>query len=234
MWAMRATVDWIEVDTPPETGAGVVYWRARLGAAHVLLRGRGAPRRGSSASDALLPANVASAWLEQVHSNRVLEADQPGRAGRADGIVVGLAGLAATVAAADCVPVLLAAPGRVAAVHAGWRGLAAGIVESAARGLDRPVAWIGPAIGPCCYEVGEDVASAVVAASDESIRRPGPKARPHLDLALAAAVQLASAHAERIQVLRHCTSCRVDWLESHRRDGEAAGRNLASIWLPVA
>jgi len=223
--------------SPPEASArGAPRWRDRLGPAELLFVGRGAPRRGERLAPELLPAGVETAWLEQVHSARLLETSEAGPAGAGDGLLIGRPGLAAVVAAADCVPVLLAAADRVAAVHAGWRGLADGIVARAVERLAPHWAWIGPAIGPCCYEVGEEVAAAVVAASAPEVRRAGATGRPHLDLAGAAARQLAAARGagiREIRVLRHCTRCRGEWLESHRRDRERAGRNLAAIWLPL-
>ena len=90
-------------------------------------------------------------------------------------------------------------------------------------------AWIGPAIGPCCYEVGEDVASEVESASgcEVVIRRPGRK--PHLDLVLAASKQLAGLGLGSISSSGCCVRCDSDWW-SYRRDGATAGRNYAFIW----
>ncbi|KAB2959206.1 MAG: polyphenol oxidase family protein, partial [Thermoanaerobaculia bacterium] len=154
------------VTAAPVPLAGVPAWRFGAHGASALFLGRGAPARGASISPELLPESVAPAWLRQVHSARVLEA-AAGACGEGDALVTGRAGVAATVATADCVPVLLAVPGAVAAVHAGWRGVVAGVVPAALervreRGdLARAVAWIGPSIGPCCYEVGEEVAAQV-------------------------------------------------------------------------
>ncbi len=173
------------------------------------------------------PSRVA--WLEQVHSATVLEA-VPGVNGPADALTTDRRGLALCVVTADCVPVLLAAPGRVAAVHAGWRGLAAGVVPTAlARFGTGPVsAWIGPAIGVCCYEVGEEVAAEVARASSAAVVRPGPRGRPHIDLAAAAALQLRRHGVREIHRLGLCTRC-DDRLRSYRREGAGAGRNLAVI-----
>jgi polyphenol oxidase len=221
----------VELDTTPERLAGAAAWRGELAGARFLFLGRGAPPRGGEWPAGLLPPGVARGWLTQVHSARALEG-APGSCGEGDALVVRRAALAATVAVADCVPVLLAGRAGVAAVHAGWRGLAAGVIAAAVERLGAvEAAWIGPAIGPCCYEVSEEVATAVVAASAPEIRRAGRGERPHLDLAGAARVQLARAGARDITILRHCTRCRAEWLESHRRDGERAGRNLALIWI---
>jgi copper oxidase (laccase) domain-containing protein len=122
----------------------------------------------------------------------------------------------------------------VAAVHAGWRGFVAGVIPAALARFAEPaaiIAWIGPAIGPCCYEVGDEVAEPVVARSAESVRKPGPRGRPHIDLALAAAIELARCGVGEIRRMAWCTACHPATLESYRRDGAAAGRNRSLIWL---
>ncbi|HEX2164551.1 MAG TPA: laccase domain-containing protein, partial [Thermoanaerobaculia bacterium] len=92
-------------------------------------------------------------------------------------------------------------------------------------------AWIGPALGPCCYEVGEEVAEAVAAASDPAVvSRPAAGARPRLDLAAAARRQLAALGVEDVRTVAACTRCEADLLWSYRRDGRRAGRNHAFIW----
>ena len=87
---------------------------------------------------------------------------------------------------ADCVPVLVAGPEGLAAIHAGWRGIVGGIIPATlARMKGEPAewtAWVGPAIGACCYEVGDDVARQVVGASGPEVAIPGPAGKPHLDL----------------------------------------------------
>ncbi len=100
--------------------------------------------------------------------------------------------------------------------------------------LDRPAAglqsWIGPAIGSCCYEVGSEVAEKVAEASGRQVIVRGGGQRPHLDLILAAELQLASLGLESIQTLRVCTRCSSEWLWSYRREGAGVGRNLAFAW----
>jgi YfiH family protein len=146
-------------------------------------------------------------------------------------------GLALSVITADCVPVLLAtAEGHLAAIHAGWRGIAGGIVPVAARELPRDGqqvrAWIGPAIGPCCYEVEGDVARAVAEASSAEAVVPGAgrDGRPHLDLRLAVRHQLEREGFPSPRRLGPCTRCHPEWLHSYRGSGPAAGRNVAFIW----
>lgn len=182
--------------------------------------------------------------LEQVHGAAVVvaradattpEADaarwEPGRSGRA----------IPCVRTADCVPILVVdrRRGAVAAIHAGWRGTAAGIVGAAVRAMaaegSEPsdlVAALGPAIGACCYETGEDVAGAVAAASGgEGLVRPAGGGRPHVDLRAANGRQLldASLPSAALHVAPWCTRCRVDLFYSFRGEGPAAGRAMAAV-----
>ena len=102
------------------------------------------------------------AWANQVHGCTVLTAERAGLLGDGDAIVVFVPGIPIAVATADCVPIVIDAPGATAVVHAGWRGAAAGVLPAALATMEgsghRPTrAAIGPAIGPCCYEVGPEV-----------------------------------------------------------------------------
>jgi YfiH family protein len=173
--------------------------------------------------------------LRQVHGKRLVDRREGGDGIEADGIVAsrddGAAG-APTVKTADCVPILLAAAdgSRIAAVHAGWRGIAAGIVPAGVERLaqgepETLVAAIGPAIGPCCYEVGPEVAAAVPGAT---VAGAG---RPHLDLKRAVVLQLVRAGLAEGRVHRApwCTRCSDGLFFSYRRQGKAAGRQLATI-----
>jgi hypothetical protein len=163
----------------------------------------------------------------------VLQA-RPGECGDGDALVSRGGGPALSIVTADCVPVLLAGPCAIAAAHAGWRGIAAGVVGATVQAMDEDPAslqaWIGPAIGPCCYETGPDVAAQVAAASDAAIVTAGPAGRPHLDLQLAVRRQLQAAGLHHVRVLALCTRCEAATLHSYRRDGKAAGRNHAFIW----
>jgi hypothetical protein len=180
--------------------------------------------------------------VHQVHGCHLLAADQAGEADgelwpEADGLLLSEPGRLALVRTADCLPLLLArADGRAAAaVHAGWRGLAAGIVPRAVAALARQAgcrpgdlcAAVGPAIGPAAYEVGPEVA----AAFDPAFRRPGADAggRAHLDLQAAAAAQLAAAGVAVIDVAEECTWSQPELFFSHRRDGARTGRQGAVI-----
>jgi YfiH family protein len=168
------------------------------------------------------------ATLKQIHSARVLMADAPGFIGEGDALVTRHPGLTVSVRTADCYPILLVnvETREVAAVHAGWRGTSAGIVGEALklmnaqpRNAHQILAAIGPGIGGCCYEVGEDVA--------RQFGQPAGK----LDLAAANYQQLrdAGVPAQNIDVLRHCTFCQADQFHSYRRDKEHAGRMISYI-----
>ena len=159
---------------------------------------------------------------------------RPGFCGEGDALYTEEKGLALSVMTADCVPVLMAGPGGIAAIHAGWRGIVSGIIPATLEKLaGRPsewTAWIGPSIGVCCYEVGDDVASQVVAASGPEIAVPGPAGKPHLDLPGAARRQLARAGVADVIVLTRCTRCDAETLWSYRREGKQAGRDVGFIW----
>jgi hypothetical protein len=170
----------------------------------------------------------AFAVLRQVHGSHVVDLDQvapdPGHpeavAAEADAAVVGPAGPPVAILTADCVPLAVVAPadGRVVAVHAGWRGLAAGIVERAVELLGRAddlVAAIGPAIGPCHYEVGEEVVAAVGPPAIVE-RRDGST---FLDLPGTVAGILSRAGVPTIDRAAECTACEPARFFSHRRDG---------------
>jgi polyphenol oxidase len=134
-------------------------------------------------------------------------------------------GLAMMLITADCLPVALArangAEPALAVLHVGWRGLLEGIVEAAAEALGggRLAAAIGPGIGPCCYEVGEEVAQPFRARFGAEVLH-GTK----LDLYAAVEKALTAAGCARVERVELCTSCHPDLFFSHRRDGGATGR----------
>jgi hypothetical protein len=165
--------------------------------------------------------------LDQIHSNKSIEALMPGRLGQGDALFTNRPGHWIAVRTADCVPVLLADPDHraIAMIHAGWRGTAAGIIQRtldalAARFGSRPgqmIAAIGPAIGGCCYEVGPEVAS----------RFPGqPPGKGKLDLRELLRGQLARTGVAESNIFggAPCTFCRDSEFFSFRREGAAAGR----------
>ncbi|MFN7978992.1 MAG: peptidoglycan editing factor PgeF [Vicinamibacterales bacterium] len=167
----------------------------------------------------------------------------------ADAAITATPGLAVTVVAADCVPILLADPntGAVAAIHAGWRGTCARVaVETVAAlrrefGVDpaRLVAAIGPSIGACCYEVGDDLLRAFEDAGHSSIDRAewfsrDDAGRLRLDLWRANADQLVHAGLapDAVHVSALCTRTHAQVFESYRAEGERAGRMAAIITAP--
>jgi YfiH family protein len=185
--------------------------------------------------------------LRQVHCAGVFEASReaiarPGHTDwpEADIAVSRDASLVLTVRAADCVPVLLAdrATGAVAAIHAGWRGTAAGAVQAATRALSEKfgtepgniIAAVGPSIGPCCYTVGEALVQPFAAHSDAPrwFNRTGEL---RLDLWQATRDQLerAGVAPRNIHVCELCTFDHAGVFPSYRRDGKAAGRLTAAI-----
>jgi YfiH family protein len=167
------------------------------------------------------------AFARQVHGTRLLD-HRLARAGdleEADGHVISEPGMAALVFVADCLPVALAGAGGAAMVHAGWRGLAGGILAAAAEAVEADAAAIGPGIGPCCYEVGDEVLAAF-ADLGEGVARGRM-----LDLPEAARRSLAKAGVGRIESAGLCTSCEPELFFSHRRDEGRTGRQGGLVWL---
>jgi YfiH family protein len=180
--------------------------------------------------------------LKQVHGVRVVEAPWDGTP-EADASIASSAGWLLGIKTADCLPVLLVDPGRrsVAAAHAGWRGTAAGVVARAVAALvargSRPgdlLAALGPGIGPCCYEVGDELREAF-GPSAEPFFRPGPRGRPHLDVRAANVRQLQEAglRPDSLHHVADCTRCRADLYPSYRRDGKGAGRMISFVGFSV-
>ena len=175
-------------------------------------------------------------WLRQVHGTEVVDA-AAGPA-TADGSFTDAAGTVCAILTADCVPIFLCdrRGTMVGALHAGWRGLAAGVIEAGVERMDVPgaslLAWLGPAIGPAAFEVGEDVRAAFVCADADAARAFVPSAHGRW---LADLYQLARRRLERLGVTAvfggdHCTATQADLFYSYRRDG-ATGRMASIIWL---
>jgi purine-nucleoside/S-methyl-5'-thioadenosine phosphorylase / adenosine deaminase len=189
------------------------------------------------------PGGFAMGW--QVHGAGIEVHDgKPEQSGwvrrgalpKSDGQVTSHPGVTPLVLAADCVPLVIAGDGTIAAVHCGWRGVAAGIVARAvelleARGGGRPAelhAALGPAIGRCCYEVGEEVLAPLRArghpphGEDRSLDLPG---------AVRFELERAGVDDRRIAASGLCTSCHEALFFSHRRDGGVTGRQAGIAWL---
>jgi YfiH family protein len=199
-------------------------------------------RRLRAAAD--LPAEPA--WLQQVHGADVLDLDRAADGGAGapagkDAAFTRGPGRVCAILTADCVPILLAATDgtAVAAAHAGWRGLAAGVVAATVRALETApaqlAAWIGPCIGADRYEVGAEVRSAMIAADPQagSAFRAGSNGKFLADLALLARLQLQALGVARIEAAGECTYADPDRYFSHRRDGQT-GRQATLIWLEGA
>ena len=142
----------------------------------------------------------------------------------ADGHATQRPGLAPLVLVADCLPVALSGSRGVAMLHCGWRGLAAGIVAQGVEAVEARAAAIGPGIGPCCYEVGEEVLARFAPLGD------GVARGRMLDLAEVARRQLREAGVVDTSAAGVCTSCEAELFFSHRRDGERSGRQAGLVW----
>lgn len=183
-----------------------------------------------------LPADPC--WLTQVHGIAVVDADLPHDLPAADASVARLPGSVCTVMTADCLPVLLCdrAGTVVAAVHAGWRGLLAGVVENALQQMRVPsgeiLAWLGPAIGPACFEVGDEVRAAFVAsdAEVEHAFKAGVPGKWLADIYALARLRLQAAGVVSISGGDLCTVSDPARFFSYRRDG-VTGRMASLIWL---
>jgi YfiH family protein len=144
----------------------------------------------------------------------------------ADGQATALSGAGVMVLAADCLPVALGSASAVAMVHAGWRGLAAGVLQSGVDALrqlggeEQILAVIGPGAGACCYEVGPEV-RAIFGATDPDERR--------IDLRAIARERLIAAGVTQVREVGACTICDERFF-SHRREGAGAGRQAGVAW----
>lgn len=240
----RASGDHVEIDLPGAralftTRRGGVsegpYESLNLGALSGDDPGRVAENRERLAARVGIPRERFAQGL-QVHGAdvRVLRGAAPDPAARlepADGQATDAAGVAAVVLVADCLPIALAAPGAVAMVHGGWRGLAGGIVAEGVRALrelgadGEIVAAIGPGARGCCYEVGEEVHAAFA--------HHGPEVRDgrRLDLGRVARRELDAAGVSTVHDTGLCTLCSERSLFfSHRRDGGLTGRQAGVAW----
>jgi YfiH family protein len=179
--------------------------------------------------------------LAQVHGTTICDADalRAQSSPQADGAVARGAGIVCAVRSADCLPVLFTDRDGsvVAAAHAGWRGLATGVLEAAVAALRvKPadvLAWLGPAIGPRVYEVGADVFAACCATDPGAAacfagQRPG---KWLADLYALAKRRLARAGVAAIHGGGSCTFSESSRFYSHRRDGAMAGRMVTAIWI---
>ncbi len=176
-------------------------------------------------------------WLTQVHGTCSADAAIVRQGCEADASYTDKVGVVCTVLTADCLPVLLCdrAGGQVAAVHAGWRGLLNGVIEQTIAAMDAEadmLAWLGPAIGPAAFEVGEEVRAAFLADAPEAEVAfvPSPGGRWLADIYSLARQRLHRAGISAIYGGEHCTFSEPERFYSYRRDGRT-GRMASLIWI---
>jgi len=201
-------------------------------------------RRFAVATGYAPPALFTTSQVHGAAVQTVSAADDPAAfcVREADALVAPAGGLVVGVRVADCVPLLLhaAESGAVAAVHAGWRGVARGVVEAGVAALirigrdapQRLTAALFPHIGPCCFEVGEDVAQQLAALHPEPERVVDrTRSKPHVDLAAIVRAKLLAlgVREENIERVAGCTLCEPERFFSYRRDGQRSGRHVAAI-----
>jgi polyphenol oxidase len=194
--------------------------------------------RNTSEEDlrALLPGEPA--WLRQVHGVHVVDVDQPNGSREGDAAITRQKGTVCAIRAADCMPILLAdEAGRViGAAHAGWRGLCAGVIEETIGAMRMPgeklIAWLGPAIGPKAYEVGDEVRAAFLRRDAEAETAFAPSRPGHwlLDLYAVARQRLSSRGVDRVCGGGYCTYTDAKRFHSYRRDRTSA-RMAAFVWM---
>lgn len=208
-------------------------WPARVGAlVTTTAMGDMATEDARARLRSLLPAEPR--WLHQVHGAHVVSADEVTTPPKADASYTHTRGTVCVVKIADCMPVLLAdeAATVVGAAHAGWRGLAAGVLEASIDAMRAPprelYAWLGPAIGPRVYEVGEDVRAAIGEPQAAFVAtRPGHWL---LDLYAVARARLEAKGVHRIYGGGYCTYTERERFFSYRRD-RGQRRMAAAIWI---
>jgi hypothetical protein len=245
------TEPWFEADWPAPRGVRVLSTlrgafgggASRAPYAHFNLGGHVgddpaavAENRRRLRVEAKLPAEPS--WLSQVHGTRVaeLEAEAP-LEGPADGAIARQAGKVCAILTADCLPVVFAADSGecVAAAHAGWRGLAAGVLEATVSALGLPpgrlMAWLGPAIGPEHFEVGAEVRAALLQNDPgaDGAFRLNTQGRFMADLGALTVRRLEKLGMTRIYGGGECTYAHSERYFSYRRDG-VTGRQATLIW----
>ncbi|WP_145509349.1 purine nucleoside phosphorylase YfiH [Yersinia alsatica] len=177
-------------------------------------------------------------WLEQVHGTRVLHLDGSAISDvQADAVYSRVAGQVCAVMTADCLPVLFCslAGDEVAAAHAGWRGLCAGVLEQTMAQFNAApssiIAWLGPAIGPQQFEVGEEVKQAFIDIDTQAAAAFIPAGTQYLaDIYLLARQRLQAVGIHAIYGGDHCTVTEKQQFFSYRRDG-ITGRMASLVWL---
>jgi polyphenol oxidase len=191
---------------------------------------------------AVLPAEPR--WLKQVHGPAVVRADDVGVPPEADAAVTVTPGVVAAVMVADCMPVLLAdVEGRcVGVAHAGWRGVASGVIQATVRAMRAAlgereaelVAYLGPAIGPAHFEVGPEVLEAMAVTLPQAAEAFQPRGDRHLaDLFALGRQALSEVGVKRVHGGTDCTYSNAERFYSYRRD-RVTGRHAALVWIDPA
>lgn len=214
-WNEKDGIRWLEASLP---GSKAVF----------------STRSGGSARESHVPLVTALGisadrvvGSRQVHGTELaFHGDAADNVAEADGHVIAEAGPVGLVYVADCLPVALAGPGGVAILHCGWRGLAGGIVSRGAAAVGATHAAIGPGIGPCCYEVGDDVLDAFGLGTGIASGRM-------LDLPEVARRLLLTSDVGKIESAGLCTCCEEQLFFSHRRDA-GPGRQAGLAWLETS
>jgi purine-nucleoside/S-methyl-5'-thioadenosine phosphorylase / adenosine deaminase len=241
-WRERDGIRWLEADLP---GARAAF-STRLGGVSeapydalnvAILTGDerdcvGENRRRLAGSIERDPAGVVMG--RQVHGTRLARHETPQQPrvyvdvvkspDEVDAQATANRDLTPLVMVADCMPVAMVGPGGVVIAHCGWRGLADGIIAEAVEAVQAEAAAIGPGIGPCCYEVGEEVLAAF-----EDL--DGVARGRMLDLTAVATALLERAGVTALESSGLCTSCNPELFYSHRRDGERTGRQAGLAWI---
>jgi YfiH family protein len=240
-WSERDGIRWLEAELP---GARAAY-STRLGGVSEppfdtlnlgRLTGDEAVRENRHRLAAALELDPRNVLIgRQVHAADVVRHDGPTEPPafaepapglpEADGHATAVPELAPLVFVADCLPVALSGSRGVAMIHCGWRGLAAGIVDRGVEEVEATAAAIGPGIGSCCYEVGEEVLEAFAGLGE------GTADGRMLDLPEVARRLLARAGVDEVEVSGLCTSCEPELFFSHRRDHGRTGRQCGLAWI---
>jgi YfiH family protein len=249
------TMPWFEADWPAPRGVRALStlrgdWRVGVGVSGVSKVPYGCFNLGDHVGDD--PAAVAEnrrllkaaaglpgepAWLSQVHGIGVADLDSPAAPGPVDAAIARGPGKVCAILTADCLPILFATDSgdTVAAAHAGWRGLAAGVIEATVRAMRVPpanlLAWLGPAIGPMHFEVGTEVRATFLAGDAKAGEAFEPNARGRFmaDLGMLARQRLQGLGVRRIYGGGECTFTQAERYFSHRREG-ITGRQATLIW----
>jgi polyphenol oxidase len=212
-WREKESVRWLEAELP---SAKAAFSTRSAGS----VKEDPAPLAHALGID---PARIVSG--RQVHGTELAFHDAPMvQTPPVDGHVMRQPGPIGLVYTADCLPIALAGPGGAAILHCGWRGLAGGIVARGAAAVEATHAAIGPGIGACCYEVGDEVLSAFAGLGE------GVASGRMLDLSEAARRLLQDCGVEKIESADLCTGCEEALFFSHRRDG-GPGRQAGLVWV---